>query len=198
VYKRISLVGAICVAALLFAVNAKSTPITTQTTANYNTWTSYLTGAPGEIQFPPQSSSYQGNQITISGFIFTGGPAQVGQSGPTAASINVSTPAGGETAMFFAAHQLNSTQPAMFNLSLSDGEIFSGLSGQFGFAAPVAITSATLSGISGASITLDDFFYGTSSQASTPTAETGTLLLTCGGLMILLGSARKLFRRASA
>src|SRR5438309_10223140 len=133
-YKRVRLIGIASGAALVFAVNANSTSITT---ASYLTWNTpaYITGSASEITFPSGSSSYPNNQITISGFTFTGGPASVGQSGPTAPSINVTTPPGGKTAMFFFVHQSTSSQPGTFSLILSDGESFPNLSGTFGFSA---------------------------------------------------------------
>jgi hypothetical protein len=197
-YKRMRLIGIASGAALLFAVNANSTSITT---TSYPTWNTpaYITGSATEITFPSASSSYPNNQITIGGFTFTGGPSPSGNTGPTATSINITTPAGGETAMFFFVQKGGGTtnQPGGFSLILSDGESFPNLSGTFGFSSTSAITSATLNAASG-SITLYDFLYGTSSQASAPTAEAGTLLLTCGGLLILFGSGRKLFQRTSA
>jgi hypothetical protein len=139
----------------------------------------------------------------LSGFLFTGpslGPSTSNPTGATSSAITLTTPIGGETALLFHVRGAN------FNLILSDGESYSNLAmGFYGFSSATAITSLTVTTVSG-TLTMDDFWYGVSSSAgqgtgtppTDPTPEVATFFLTCGGLLILFGSGRRLMHKQIA
>jgi hypothetical protein len=182
---------------------ADATPITNPYTS-FSSWQAALSGSATDLNFP---SIPNGSQTTyaLGGFTFTGTNMQEANQAFSGSSITVTAPAGGETAMIlYIQDQAGLNNATSFTITLSDGEtsgpVTLPLNGHvwYGFTDNTAITSLTVSVNSGSSLSIGDLEYGTSSQASAPTAEAGTLLLTCGGLLILFGSGRKLIRRASA
>ena len=194
-YFRLRFMAATLGAGLLFM--AGQAAATTITTTTFNTWNSsaFITGPPTELPFTISLAGGYPTGVTLGGFLFTGpslAATSTGTPALTASSITVATPSGGENAILF--HTRND---ANFTLTLSDNEVFSGLAlGNFGFSSSSEITSLTLSAVSG-SVTIDDFFYATSSQPQDPpqTIEGATFALVGGGLLILLGSRRKLIAK---
>ena len=185
-------------AVFFLSIQSSATPITSLTA-----WKATLTGSATELTFPSSSSSYSGNHLSLGLFLFTGPSLTVpvtGAPGPTSSAVTTTMPTGGETAFMFHARG-----GSLFNLTMSDGESYSGLAtGYYGFSSATSITSFTITAVSG-TLTLDDFWYGVSSAAGSgnpptnPTPEAATFLLTCGGLLVLFGSGRKLvYRQATS
>ncbi len=200
-------VGAIATgAALLLAASAGASSVGTPfegpgvytAGSAYANWIASLSGSAGEIA-PSGTGTIPAAGWSQANFNFQGpsmGWAPSGPAGLYGTSIDVTTPSGGEDAL------LIDVLGSSFNIQLSDGETFTGISpGWFGFSSPVYISSMLVTGTSGSDVTVHDFFYGASSQNSPPvdpTPEAATFLLTIGGALILLGSGRKLALRQAA
>lgn len=202
-------------AAILIAAEAGATTITT---TSFSTWSSAAYTESGS-QFDLNWSGLSGTGsydtsagITLYGktqtsvaYIFTGpdgsgwvlnGITYNSLNGLAGANdgvgvINVAAPSGGVNAVLLS---IGSTPSAPLTLTLSDGEIFSGLSsGLFGLSISHDITWLRLSTTSGSTAVIDDFWYGASSlPQDSPTAEGATFILLGGGLLILAGAQRKL------
>ena len=200
---------------VLTAANAAATTITATT---YNSWKTSLSGTPTELDFSgvhltsyntstglilaamgnsslqfdftgPDNGAYQLSGTTYQGIMSLEGASDTG------AAINVTTPAAGENAILVS---IASTSGTPLTLTLSDGESFSLSSGVFGMSISHPVTSVFITTTSGSRAVINDFYFGTSSLTQdggqgnqTPTPEAATLLLTVGGLSILLGARRK-------
>ena len=191
------------------------------TTTSFNTWKTFLTGSPTELNFNGISmTSYSTSSgitlmpagMPLAGFGFTG-PDGAGYSltGATYnsfisleggsdgnATILVATPASGENAILLG---VGSTGGAGLTVTLSDGESFTLAAGLWGISISHTITSLTLSTSAGSRAVIDDFWFGTSNMAqdapTAPASEAATSILLGGGLMVLAGvGRRKLFRPA--
>jgi hypothetical protein len=194
-HRSMRFIAAALSAAFLPAANALATTITT---TSFSTWTSsaYITGTSTDVSLGTAcSGNCPGGSITAGGFTFAGqslAETLTSPAGLTAASINITAPSGGKTAIFLF------ERGGAYNVTLSDGEVFSGLSGFWGFSSTAPITSLSLTGSSPILYALS---YAISSQIQEPppseTPEATTFLLSSGGLLILLGSGRKLARKAT-
>ena len=197
---------------LLFAaIGANAATITT---TSFSTWkTSDITGSATQLNFYPiNSTSYNtaaGITLSPTGsslpFVFTGvdngsykltgdgyGKALMGAT-DAGAYINIALPSGGENAIFVGVGA-TSTNPA--TLLLSDGEVFSITSTNFGLALSQSISWVRLSVTPGSQTYINDFLFGTSAlpqdATGSPTIpEPASLCLClCGGGLILFGSRR--------
>jgi hypothetical protein len=199
---------------LLAAAHASATTITT---TSFSSWkTSFITTSPTQLNFYPiNSTSYNtATGITLSPagsslpFVFTGpdngsyslagdpyGKALLGAA-DAGAYINIALPAGGGNAFFLG---VGATAGAPATLMLSDGEIFSMTSTNFGVALSQSVSWMRLSAAPGSQAFINDFLFGTSAlppdTAGGPaTPEPASIFLClCGGGIVFLGSYRKLF-----
>lgn len=195
--------AAIAFAALFCAAFAGATPITT---TSFSTWESDLTGSPTEMNFSPISNQTYPSGINLAAvgdpttvFSLTGPTSEPGElTGNTAGGktltgsyIDFAMPSGGESAVVFALTSNSGT----ITVTLSDGTVMTDPNGVFGFVLNDSITSATIT-TTGSSVSLSDFFFGTSPLPQDPptaTVEASTFLLTCGGFLVLFGTGRKLY-----
>ena len=224
-YRRLECITIAISAGLLLAANQATA--TTITTTNYATWKTDLTNTPTELNFAPvQLTNYgtaAGITLTPSGdaadpFNFTG-PDKTGYvlsgylyrfSITTLAGasdgigvVKVTTPSAGENALWLG---LGTTNNTTLTLQLSDGEsilIGSGTTA-IGLALSQPITYFTLSTSSGSQPFIYDIWYGNSNlpqdsgSQQSPVPESSTLGLLGGGLLILVGSQRKLLQKVFA
>jgi hypothetical protein len=194
---------------LLFAaVGANAATITT---TSFSDWkASDTAGTPTQLNFYPiNSTSYNtasGITLSPSGsslpFVFTGvdssnykltgdgyGKALMGAT-DAGAYINIALPSGGENALFVG---VGATASNPTTLLLSDGEIFSITSTNFGLALSQSVSWIRLSG---SQPFINDFLFGTSvlpqdavGGPTTPEPASFFLCL-CGGGLILSGCLR--------
>ena len=180
-----------------------ATPIANPYTT-LSSWQAALSGTATDLTFTSISNGSQ-TSYTLGSFIFSGSNMQESNQAFSGSSITITTPTGGETAIILhISDQPGLNNAGYFTVTLSDGETSGSIALKgssatpwYGFTDNTAINSLVVTADTG-TLSIDDLQYGTSSQASAPTAETGTLLLTFGGLLILFGSGRKLVQRVSA
>lgn len=207
--------------AFLGVVRADATAITT---TSFVTWksTMYQTGNPTELNFNTVgSSSYNtssgitlaaiGNPAityTVTGpdngaFQLTGGVfhnvTSLFGAVDSGAQIKIVAPASGVNAILLG---VNTTGSTPITLTLSDNQVFNLSSGLFGISISHPINWMTLSTTAGSQMVLNDFWYGdsalTQDQIVPQTPEAATVLLTLGGLCLLLSTQRKRFRNTFA
>lgn len=211
-YRQLHWALATLAAGLLFATGqAEATTITSTT---FSAWTAGLIGTPTELNFSTiqvgkNYNTSSGITLTPGGFTFTGpdngsykllGYSYTGgtfhnvtslEGGTDAtASVNVTTPAAGDNALFLGLATTNSTP---ITLTLSDGEIFSSITTAFfGVSISHPITWLTLSTTSSSAVIVDDFYFGASNLPQDSPVSEGTTMAMCGGgLLILFGSLRR-------
>ena len=197
------------IACATFLVSSYPARATTLTTTCYNTggcangvWNSsaFITGSSTELNFTTiTNATYTSGTTTLtpsgnSSLVFTiSGPGLTGNSSfgeLIAPSLHIVAPATGETAM-----ALYVTSSGSITVVASDGSTINGSSGWFGFSASHPINSFAIT-TTASSVAFRDFFFANSSlpqdQASAPTPEAATLIMSCGGLLILFGAVRNL------
>jgi hypothetical protein len=204
--------GAIVAAALVLAsvMPLRATTITSFTVSDWVANTA--SGSAKDVDFthiqpttygPSGYTSSDGFTITgpdgastfLQGLSYGGGPALQGGS-DAAAQIDVATPSGGQSSLFF----MWASNPAAtgYTVTLSDGELFNlaGSTTMFGISVSHPISFALLAASPGASLILRDVSYGDSTLPSdgggVPTSpdpgavpEPTTLLLLGSGLLAI-------------
>ncbi|MBV9612442.1 MAG: hypothetical protein JO091_08210 [Acidobacteriaceae bacterium] len=160
------------------------------------------------MNFNPIGNTSYPSGITLSAigspsttFAITGpssGPGELtGSTSPTkeltGGYIDIAMPTGGENAIL-----LSLAGSGSITVTLSDGSVLTSSPGFFGFSISHDVTSADIT-TTGGTVTLNDFYFANSALTQdppgSPVAETGTVTLTCAGLLILLGTGRKLIVR---
>ena len=197
-------IAVLILAAFCCIPRADATPIANPYTT-FSSWQAALSGTATDVFSGASISNGTQTPYTLNGFTFSGTNMQESNEAFSGSTITITTPSGGETAIIlYIIDQAGLNNAGSFTLTLSDSETSGSitLTGSpahewYGFTDNTAITSLVVTANIG-TLSIDDLQYGTSSQASAPTAEAGTLLLTLGGLLILFGSGRKLLQRASA
>lgn len=193
---------------------------TTITSTTYSDWAASTTGGTHDtdfthIQYSPYGpSGYttsdgfsitgpDGSGFSLQGIQFNGYQSLEGGS-DAAAQVLVTTPAGGETALFFLLGS-NPPSPSGYTITLSDGEIFSlaANASMFGLSVSHPITSATLQASAGSALVLSDVSYGTSNLpfdggtdgtgGASPVPEATTSLLPGSGLLIIASLRKRIF-----
>ena len=208
--KSRSLFGILSSFVLFAAFGANAATITT---TSFSAWqASYITGSSTQLNFYPiNSTSYNtaaGITLSPSGsslpFAFTGvdngrysltgdgyGKSLMGAS-DAGAYLNIALPGAGENAFFLG---VGATTSNPTTLLLSDGEIFSITSTNFGVALSHSVSWVRISVASGSQPFINDFLFGTSAlpqdTASPTTPEPATIFLClCGGALVLFGCRR--------
>jgi hypothetical protein len=174
--------GATLVATLVLA-SVAPLRATTITSFTVNDWlASTASGSAKDVDFthiqpiiygPSGYTSTDGFTITgpdgastfLEGLSYSGGPALQGGS-DAAAQINVATPSGGQSSLFF----MWASNPAAtgYTVTLSDGQLFnlSSSTNIFGISVSHPISFALLAASPGASLILRDISYGNSTLPS--------------------------------
>jgi hypothetical protein len=166
----------------------------TETLQNYNTAAGITLFAKGNSSVAFNFTGPDGAGYALSGYLYNNNMTVLAGASDGTGTIKVTTPSGGENALMM---WVGSTANTQVTLKLSDGESFT-LSGgslaPFGFALSQAITSFTLSTTSGSQAFIDDLVYGNSNLAQNTSSvpEGSTFALLAGGLLVLVGSKRKL------
>jgi hypothetical protein len=200
--------------ALSIALPLRATTITSST---YTDWAASTTGVTHDTDFTHiQYSPYGPSGYTTSdGFSITGpdgsgfslqgvqfnGYQSLQGGNDAAAQVLATTPAGGETALFFLFGSSPAT-PTGYTITLSDGETFTLAANatMFGLSVSHPVTSATLQTSSGSAVVLSDLSYatsnlpldsgGTGDPSTVP--EAATSLLLGSGLLIIAGLRKRI------
>jgi hypothetical protein len=201
---------------------AQSVDATTLQYTTYSSWSAQVTGTPTfvDVETLPSGSYSTAGGVTDASYIFTG-PDGAGWSlgvqtfgsksglyGPNdgMGGIQVTMPGSGQSAIYFYANteSNNTLTNGSLTLTLSDGEIFSIFSGQFGLSISHPITSYNVTTSAGQAAFLQWAYFGNSSlpqdgggTGSNPgqAPEAATIALVGGGILVLFGSKRKLIRK---
>lgn len=193
---------------------------TTITSTTFSDWASNTTGGTHDANFtliqykPYDSSGYttsdgfaitgpDGSGFSLQGLMFNGYQSLEGGSDADA-TVLVTTPAGGNTALLF----LLGSNPSStgYTITLSDGQVFtlSGSTTFFGVSVSHPVTSATLQASSGSALVLSDVSYANTnlpldSGGSPPPGDPGdvpearTCLLLGSGLLLIASLRKRLF-----
>lgn len=183
------------VAAVLGAGCATASTTVSVTSASYTPWEASNPGAV-DLNFLSIVNGSQ-NPFTLGGFTFAGSGMVEHSNDVIATSIGVTAPSGGETSMaIYLGNVSGYTNATSFTLTFSDGSTAS-LSplGLYAISSSTPIDSFTVTGNS--AIGIADLWYApvTQTQNQDPTPEAATVILTSGGLLILLGSGQRLMQK---
>ena len=206
----------VCAAAALPAMG------TTEQTTAYASWTPMLTGSPSAQVIENLDGTHDTSAgISSDGYTFIGpdgsGWSLTGEMlggidgllGPSDGTgyMDVVLPGSGQSAIYINVNTYNndSLNNGPVTLTLSDGETFNNVTGQFGLSISHPITWYTVQTTSGQAAFLEWAYFGNSnlpqdsgSGAGAPASEAATMALVGGGMLVLFGSKRKLIKRLAA
>jgi hypothetical protein len=209
--------ASLCLMLAAVAAPAFGTTISSTTYAN---WTGNITGSTTfvDVETLPTGNYSTAAGVSDGGYIFKG-PDKTGWSlgvqtfgnktgiygaSDGAGGIQVTLPGTGQSAIYFYANTetSNTLNNSTLTLTLSDGETFTIGSGQFGLSISHPITSYELTTSAGQAAFLQWAYFGNSSLPQDgdsgtgtdqpPAAESATIALVGGGLLVLFGAKRKI------
>lgn len=196
-YRQLRLGAMALGTAVLLSVSYAGASTITQYTgtasANVSAWESSVNGTGTDLPFSTVQNGSLAS-VSLGGFTFAGTSMTEYNNVFIARSIGVTMPSGGETGLLIDVASISGqTNATSFTLTLSDHETFTSLAlGWYGIATASPITSLTISGPGTETTGLADLEYAAGTTQDTPTPEAATVLLTCGGLLVLFGCGRKL------
>lgn len=168
--------------------------------SSYSTSQGITLGAIGNSSLQSVITGPDGSGWSLTGMNYSGVVSLEGGSDSNA-QIQIALPSGGENAVLVSLATLNGNS---MTLTMSDGETFTASKGLLGFSISHPISWLTVTTVSGDRAILDDLWYGSSSLTqdgsgtggsgsgtSSPAPEAATLLLTAGGLFVLIGAIRR-------
>ena len=198
---------------------------TTIQATSYLTWTGSVTGTATFVDLETLANGTYNtpNGLTDGSYKFTGPDStgwllgvqtfgnQTGIFGASdgAGSIEVTLPGSGQSAIYFDVNTIanNVLTNRSLTLTLSDGESFAISSGQFGVSISHPITWYAVSTTTAQAAFLEWAYFGNSSLpqdggsgdggAASQVPEAAPFALVAGGILILLGSKRKLGQKIS-